>query len=324
METRDLPNTRQILRRHSLARDPYSEMILTSANSHMLIEDIHTGIIPFSYDEYKSPNGVSLEPASEEVEQMICNALPSHYGRTDDLRGMVCGFVRYAAHVLAAYGKLDCEIVYYFADQERKKCMAFELHHIPHGIVHHVMGIPFYFDTSGEDVKKLSLFKRVRRIDPARLILLDLPSELGSPRRHRRLIGNMARLGQSVIPSFALEEMKQDKVEKVFDFMSYRKSYELWIASITMHLGWTARGTYRERSTEYFRLVRHLKMKRQMALLRIHIMARLNEALLKVGQVMGFNNQIRMEGLPTPEKYDELIVKLSKGELPFAEAWKTE
>jgi len=290
----------------------------------MLIEDIHTGIVPFSYDDYKSASRVFLEPASQNVENLICKALPTHYGRSDDLRGMVCGFIRYATHVLSAYGQLQCEIVYFYNDKDKTKPVAFELSHLPHGIVRQIMGIPFYLTAVEDEHRDSGILNRIRRIDASRLFTLEAPSAFGSPRSHRRLISRLARLGQSVMPSFALEEMKKQNGEKLFDFKSYRRSYELWIASVTRHLGWTARGTFREGTTEYYRLVRHLRMNRQRALLRNHILSQLNDVLIRIGSVIGFKGQIRMEGLSNPEKFDDMLNKLAKGELAFMEAWKAE
>lgn len=289
----------------------------------MLIEDIHIGIVPYTYDDYNSQAQVKLTQPSQPVEDMICNALPTPYGRSNDLRSAVCGFIRYAAHVLATYGELNCEIVYYFDNHNKDKLIGFELSLIPPGVLKRFFWFYYYLSPKDEDSDQNRIISRIKRIDPSTVFILELPKKFGSPSSYRRNMLRLAKLGQNIVPDFAMEEMRVGNDKRIFDFSIYRRSYEEWVARTTKHLGWTARGTFREGTTEFFRLLRHLRFRKLQSKLRVHILNELNAVLQIIGKKIGFKASITMDELSEPTSYDEKMHNLQDGKLPFMDAWKT-
>jgi hypothetical protein len=292
-----------------------------SLYAHMLTEDLHLGIMPIGGKSHNTDFAVVLRPHSEQVEQLVSQALPSHFGREDDLTRALCHFMDEAAGVIAYYGTAFFEIVYYKdANSEKPEAFAFE-RVVNNGLIN-FLGVPIQFvprqaiPSVNEGSRR---FVRLRRRD---MMILQIPRELGGRIAHRRLISNLQWLGRSVIPDFVTEDMAKQKRTKGYEFSVYKRNQSAYLARATRHLGWPARQSFNDESLEYYQVYRILRFQKSKALLREHIMQGLNQSLHRVGRRMGFDARIAIEGIPRSIDYDRHILALQSGELSFEEAMK--
>ncbi|MDR4496426.1 MAG: hypothetical protein MRK02_00620 [Candidatus Scalindua sp.] len=113
------PDTRKF-KKYYLTSKRTSHDLHSSFYTHMLIEDLHLGIMPIG-GRSKNPNfKVEINPHSKEVEKLITNSLLTHRGRQWSLTESVCNFIDEAAHLLDYCGKAYYEIVFISTLMKRK------------------------------------------------------------------------------------------------------------------------------------------------------------------------------------------------------------
>lgn len=313
------PSSQHVTPFVSITRDMYSELISSAPYPYMLVQDLRVGVIPYSYK--KEPQ-VHIVPHSAEMEQLVCRALPSHTGFKNDLGQSVCNFIRDAVHKLVFYGTIHYEIVYYYDNEESHNIVGFQLRSLPPNSVKCLFGV-YYQILPNEILNRLiPLLKRIVRIDRSRLFSIKLPTVFRGPQRYRSFLRRMANLTSSTFTKMAIDEMSPQVTRRYFDFSVYQVSQDKWIAKATRHLGWTGRGLFMKRSSEYYKLARHILFLKTLAKLREHMLLNLNSVLKRIGETMDFKTAVRMDGLPSPAFYDEKMADLKDGKLSFLDAWK--
>jgi hypothetical protein len=87
-------------------------------------------------------------------------------------------------------------------------------------------------------------------------------------------------------------------------------------------IGWNARGSYNDCVTSYYWIRLMLTFERFKIELRHTMLAKLNDALKRIGQKLGFEAQIEINGLPMRVDVTNALGKLDLGEAPFTEVMK--
>jgi hypothetical protein len=87
-------------------------------------------------------------------------------------------------------------------------------------------------------------------------------------------------------------------------------------------IGWNARGSFNEHVTSYYWIRLMLTFEKFKVELRRAILAVLNDALKQIGQKLGFEVRIEINGLPTRVDITDALRKLDLGEVPFTEVMK--
>ena len=293
-----------------------------SLYTHMFIEDLHLGIMPIG-GRSKNPNFiVKIDPPSKEIEELIRLGLPTYHGEPQSLTEAVCDFIDMAAYILASYGKAYYDLVYFFTNDDKNNIEGFMIENVSNRCIKENLG--FYWQLIPKEVleHKGENLKRFVWLSKNDLLVLSIPKVLGGVRKFRRLLYDLQWLSKYTIPEFAMKDMAAQQQTKGYDFSAYRKNQETFLAKITQHLGWIARGTFTERSLEFYQMYRYLKFQKTKAILREHILHNLNKALEKIGAKMGFKAEIKLEGIPSYQDYDNYIRQLTEGSLQFSEVVK--
>ncbi len=164
--------------------------------------------------------------------------------------------------------------------------------------------------------------KRFIRLSKKYILVLSIPKAIGGAKKYKKLLTELQWLSKCTIPKFVTEDMFVQQEIKGYDFSTYRENQEIFLAKITKHLGWTARGTFSERSFEFYQIYRYLIFGRTKAILREYVLNNLNKSLKIIGNKMEFKARIKLEGIPSHEDYDSYIKQLLNGSLQFSEAEK--
>jgi len=315
------PNTRKAIKYYRDGEN-YSRDLYASLYASMFIEDLHLGIMPIGGRSTNPNFAVKIQPSSKEVEELIRLGLPTHHGEPQDISEAVCDFIDEVVHILAYYGKAYYEIVYFCADENKQKIDAFTFENIPNHCIKETFG--FYWQylpkkmikPNGENIKR---FNWLPKKD---ILVFCIPRQLGGIRKFRKLLSELQWLSKCTIPEFAMKDMAAQQQTKGYEFSIYRENQETFLAKMTSQLGWSARGTFSERTLEFYQIYRYLKFEKTKAILREYILHKLNHSLEKVGKVLGFNAKIKLEGITSSHDYDNYINKLMDGSLQFSEAIK--
>jgi len=295
-----------------------------SPSSYMFIEDLRMGIMPIGGRAEKENKdfSIELEPYCEDVENLIIGSLSSRFGTTrDNLNACVSDFINEAAHTLAFFGKAYFEIVFYFSDNLKSEIKKFRIKNILNESINEFFGLYWQFLPKSLIKESQIKKKRFNVIPKEKLLVLKMPRKLGGVRRYRQLLKRIYLIGQeSILPIFALEDMKDNRISKGFDSVGYREVQNFILAKVTRKIGWDGRGKFREMFLDFYQVYRYLEFQRTKAILRKYILNELNRTLVKVGKVMGFEAKIKINGLSTESYIRDLISKLEKGELEFSEA----
>lgn len=315
------PNTRKSITYYiedkSLIRDLHASLY-----AHMLIDDLHLGIMPIG-GRSQNPNfAVKIDPPSKEVEELIRLALYTYHGEPQNLTEAICDFIDEAIHILAGYGKAYYEVVYFYTDESKLKIEKFEIDRIPNDNIYDTFGFYWQFIPKKIVLEREEIQKRFIWLPKDDLLFLSFPNALGGIRKLKKLLSELQWLSKFIMPEFAMKNMDLQQQTKGYDFPTYRENQETHLAKITRHLGWTARGTFYERSLEFYQIYRYLKFEKTKAILREYVLNKLNEKLEIIGDKMGFKARIKLEGVRSCEDYDHDIKLLIEGSLQFSEAVK--
>lgn len=284
---------------------------------HMLIEDVHSGIMPFGGRTNNKNFKITVKPQNPVIEKLLINSFPTYHGNPYDIKETICDFIDEVAYMLAYYGIAYYEIVYYYDNSG--KPTRFEIVRINNTNINEMFG--FYWQYIPKSVHRYrdESNKRFVRLPRKSIVKIVLPNACGGPKIQQKLLSNLAWLSNCTIPNFVMEDMKQQKQQPGYDFMVYQRNSNVYLAKITKHLGWSARGLQRDLTLEMYQLFRYLKFEKTKAIIREHILSQLNKTLKNVGKIMDFNITIEIEGMPTAMKLNEHISKLLSGKMPFAE-----
>lgn len=288
----------------------------------MLIEDLHSAIMPFRGGLKHPKFSIELIPSSKEVEKLITVGLPTEYGRSWNMTDAVCHFIDEAANYLAYYGKAYYEIVYNYSDGSKKEIESFTVEDIPYYCIRNTFG--FYWQLLPLEFLKYrkTNMKMFIWLPKENIVFLSMPKELGGIKKYKGLLKQLKWLSDCNIPEFVMDDMAIQKQQKGYEFSIYENSHDIYLANITKNMGWTARGLFNKHSLEYYFFYRHLMFDKTRAILREYILRNLNDILKKTGKKMNFEAKIKINGIPSSQDYDNYIKQLMEGSLKFSEVVK--
>ncbi len=270
--------------------------------THMLVEDIATGIIPSSLRSENEGFEVALNTPSRKAEDLLCAGLRSlRLGARRSLRDAVYWFVNDVAYLIAWYGAAFYEVVYHSARTAPQNVTGFTLDVVPNHSVFYVFGSYWQFVPKGVRDRYLLNARTLTRLRPDELLVLPMPKQLGGPRRHRRILSGLSAMGAGT-PEFHLREMSDPSKRMTFDLKVFTRIQERRVARLTRDMGWHARWFLRnERPVTDFCLAhRRLRFEKSRAILRQAIVEGLNDALRRVGKQLGIDLQFQLRGVASP------------------------
>lgn len=280
-------------------------------DSHMLIEDMYVGIMPFMHsrgEREKYP--VKIHPQSKDQERFIVAGLTNR-GYPTFLADAVTDFVRTASHVLFQDGVAFYEIIPDFDKNSKLKGFQIELLQ-PYYIYKFLNN--YYQFVNWREAKATQSRVRIIKIPKDRILRIKLPSQIIKRPSLQKILARMYKLSKEIIPEFQMEAMKENK-DIGFDGNKYNNTKYLEIATLTKDFGWNQRKTSTDHTTEYYSMIRFLRSKKTQALVRDEIFKKLNEALN--GLILNLDVKLTMENLFTAKDVEIQEQKLKEGNVEF-------
>jgi len=315
------PNTRKSVRYFINKKDSERDLY-SSFYGFRFIQDIHLNVMPIGGRSENINFAVNVDPPSKEVEDLIRLGLCTHHGESWSLTKVVCKFIDEAIHMLACYGKTYYEIIYFYTDESKNNIESFMIERIPNNNIRDTFGFYWQFIPKNILEPREEILKRFIWLPKNELLVLSIPKAIGGVKKFKRLLTELQWLSKCTIPEFAMKDMSVQQETKGYDFSIYRENQEIFLAKITKHLGWTARGMFSERSFEFYQIYRYLIFERTKAILREYVLNNLNKSLKIIGNKVEFKARIKLEGIPSHEDYDNYIKQLIDGSLQFSDAVK--
>ena len=321
---------RRRIERHTLQREQQTEWfyrnetpafagqlaIDTAMDSHMLIEDVHNGILPIGNSDEDKWN-VTLQPGNTAVEELLIGALDRE-GHAHDLQEALQEFVPDCAQNLMRYGECAYEIVRLVLP-ETDDVKRFDFMPIPAGSLRHQRGQWTQHLPSTVAIERKK--PRVIPIEPERLILFSLPPILGTKKQHFQMLQNMVVLSKNIMPSFGMACLLGSS-SVPYDQTLFFKTRALATAEATKQIGYDQRSLFHEYCGDYYWFFRILKFHRFKIILRNSILSQLNNALPQIGTEFGPVGSIAIEGLPTIEDVEEAEKAMREGTRSLTEIMK--
>lgn len=315
------PNTRKLVR-YFLNKKDSERDLYSSLYGFRFIQDIHLNVMPIGGRSENIDFAVNIDPPSKKVEDLIRVGLCTHHGESWNLTKVVCKFIDEAIHTLACYGKTYYEIIYFYTDESKNNIKSFMIERIPNNNIRDTFGFYWQYVPKNIIEPEVEILKRLIWLPKKDLLVLSIPKAIGGVKKYKKLLTELQWLSKCTIPKFVTEDMSIQQEIKGYDFSTYRENQEIFLAKITRHLGWTARGTFSERSFEFYQIYRYLKFERTKAILREYVLDNLNKSLKIIGNKMGFKARIKLEGIPSHEDYDSYTKQLIDGSLQFSDVVK--
>src|SRR5208337_4313626 len=104
---------------HYYVHEDQEELSRPGFYSHMLVEDVSSGIMPFRGTKIWETFKVVISPNSSDIENLVILALGEQYHRRA-LEEVVCDFCRECSQLLMSYGEAIYEISYLIDDEYKK------------------------------------------------------------------------------------------------------------------------------------------------------------------------------------------------------------
>lgn len=250
---------------------------------------------------------VRLVPECEELAAWLVDLLePLGQGRWDELTELVSSFCDLVASPLIRRGEVYLEVV----PGEKKSDPPAGLVVLPAWIVCRVPGT--YLQTVPSP-DRLTVGRRWTRIPSGRMLRITLPSNLGSPREHRRLVKRLDQMPDKP-PDWAVEGWSVRAKPTHFDYEEFRRVQRLEVEQALARWGSMTYG-HTDGKTDYFRISQMLLNFRARAELRGAALGALNLLIARTGS----SARLKCTGLPEPADIDTGLAKLWAGELSLSE-----
>lgn len=280
---------------------------------YMLIQDLHTGIMPIGGRTIKIQFDILLAPPSPKTEKIINHALsPSNYYR--DLSGTVCNFISDCAVKLLIYEKASYEIVY-LRNQKSKIIEGFELLHID-PLTLKKRGNRLLQVIPREIAIKLNKSQKIE-LNPENILEFSIPSHYqGSIGKMMEYLGVLSR---PTAPEFYMQELATGLRKSQYNAKLHIYTHNLALAEVTKNIGWNARQLFQNEALEFYLIHRFLSFEDFKIELRDNILKQLNEGFKRAGKTVGFEGQITMIGLPSTDNIKTARSRLKAGTATFNE-----
>jgi len=314
---------------------PSDEGLANEGQAFLFTRDLSLGVMPIGGSRNRPEYTAKLQPEDAHLTLLLANLLDPDAQRGELAEALV-EFVETATQYLAHFGEVFYETVPIpratggdgaseptdtpSEDQTGDKSESepsdelppiARLVTLPRGKVwrvlwRHVQVIP--------KADRERIGKRLVPIPSARIWHLKLPTDLGSPPAHRRLLKRLGQL-DPLRPEFAMEIGDMGRSVD-FDFSVQRAACDIEQERSTKAWGRIPSITHIDGTTEYLFLARIVQWRRTQAVIREHVITQLNHLLdrLDVGHC------IVTSGLPSAEEIGEALRQMRAGEITVAEA----
>lgn len=275
---------------------------LQQLDQHMLVEDVGLWLLP-SHD---SKLRLIIADNNKQTERIICEGFRSHYGHdSHDACNAISNFARVAAEEIIRVGTSYYEIVI-LKESNASTPSAFKLSYIPyHSVVK--KRSKFYQHIPSAIAQKLKVSEMIE-LEPCKILCLKCPPEYS---KERELFMNQP--GLSFSPPEHFMRSLQGITPVRYDIEGNEYSRKIALLRATRHFGWNARDYSNPDVLEYYSVYRFLRFKKFITLLRDNIFKELNEALNKIGFLIGFKAHIDSSELISAKAVDEQLLLLKEG-----------
>ncbi len=281
-------------------------------DSHMFIEDMYTGIMPFMiYRGEREKYPARIDPATTPQKQRLIAEGISQHDHTNLLEDAICEFIRTTAHVLFSDGVAFYEIVY--KKNESGEIEGFDF----------VLLQPFYLFRFWKnyyqvvpwwEAKESRIRVQITKIPAEKVLRIDFPKQYGGKRKIDSVLKRLWQLSKELIPDFHMKAM--EKNENIgFDLDEFNRAKYLEAAKLTKAFGWNQRQRSEGYITEYYSMLRFLREKKLEATMREHIITELNTALNR--QPLNLGARIVIDNLFTVEDVAKQKKLLKRGDVAF-------
>jgi len=275
----------------------------TNLNVHMFTQDVQLTVMPIGgrTDKHKefrvTFEGVSAE--CEKAQQLIGEI--ARYDR-HDLAGMVCDVVEEIARHLGWEG-----------------CAVYELILGDDGL-QHIMGFTskglwrlpgYFFQVIPRGDWKL-WGKKLVVVPACRIWYLEMPPALGRRRGYVNVLNRLRKV-ERLGPEFWRKDIELGMQSRGFDFQKYIRDSDIYFAQVTKQWGWNRRDWSQDRCTEFFTYYNMLRFSSAQAMLREHIIGKLNGLLAR----LSIQCELKVTGLPTADDIIRIKGELLEGRISF-------
>ena len=283
---------------------------LPSFYAHMFIEDIHTGILMRNIGiEGEKPKKIEIVGEDDDevkIAMGLCASIAQ--GRGYSARSIAQSAIESIALHLAWYGEVLFEVV----DMDQHK-PALEM--VPD---RHLYRTPFAFlQFIPKADRDQSLGERWVVLPRSHAWLVRMPSVLGGPRKHRKLLLRLEAISPTA-PEFWAQDLQAGRWNTEVALDEYNYWQHLAVAKFTCRWGWDGRGLARDSETEFFHFYRGLRFRHARAVLRRHIVNEINQLFVR----LNIRAELSVEGYPTPHDIERLIALTASGEVSYTEAYR--
>lgn len=245
-----------------------------------------------------------------EVRRLIAEALPTQYPQVNLVEAIDQFFENVAARMIG-YPPATFEIDYLFeGETEGQRPVAFRIEPLDPGCIDRYRGNPIQYvpRDMGTATRRSGL--SFVKLDPALLVTFELPKQ-----RAREVSGVVRVLSRASELQSAEFKMTQESMVRPTDYdpsAHNRVTGELLLEA-TRSVGWTMRDLYKDDVLDPYAVWRRLQFKRFRIELRDCILSTLNDTLVTVGERLGFEAQLSIEGVATASSVDEAEADLTAG-----------
>jgi hypothetical protein len=275
----------------------------------MFIEDIHSGILMRNLGiEGEKPKKIEIVGEDDAIKVAIGLCASIARGSGYSAESIARSAIESIALHLAWYGEVLFEVV----EIEHRK---WALEMVPN---RHLYRTPFGFlQVLPEAAREQASGQLLVILPRSHAWLVRMPSVLGGPRRHRRLLTRLEALSPTA-PEFWSQDLQEGQWNTEVSLEEYKVWQHLAVAKLTHRWGWDGRGIARDSETEFFHFYRSLRFRQAQAILRQHIMNEINQMLGR----LSIRAAISLEGYSTPHDIEQLIALTTSGEISYTEAYR--
>lgn len=268
----------------------------------MLIDDVQLYVLPVPDERYE----IKLHSSDERVRALFTGAIRTQFERLD-LSDSLYYFFRECAGAIMAHRFAAYEIAYLL---DAETVVGFELVLIP-PTSFVLRGTTFRQYVPAEIRSDRGTSDKYIDLPTESVLLFQLPEYVRA--EHEQTMESLASIGNNLFPKFAIENLYRRTVP--FHQDNYLLTREVALAKATQSLGWNARHYGTEYKFEHYVWRRQLTFYKFICLMRQLILDGLNIALSRVGERMGFEAHLTIDGLPTASDAEVALRRLQDGDL---------
>ena len=282
------------------------------SNTHMFIEDVHTGVMPYLHfikKDYTGPNFSFNDDIDTGLQKIICCGI-SGRDTFPNISDVVTSFIRKTTLQLMSDGVVHYEIVY---EKEKNKIKSCSLELVPpkylfKGFKNYYQIIPWWV------AKKTGNKVGIIKIPKDKILQINFPKKLGGKSGLYKKLARIYKISKEVLPPFTLDSMKENE-QTGFDTAEYSKLKYLEIAKLTRQFGWNQRMRLNDYTTEYYFFKEYLDSVLAKIIFRETILKKLNEFLNR--PIINLGTSIKMNGYATREEIESWNKRMEAGNIKF-------